>query len=154
MGTTQVSLAARWRVGMTTLKPNRISFVGVAAGAVVVAVVAGAIALVDNWVPVLSLGVLFVFAVLPIAVFWGTRYAALVAVASMLTFNFFFLPPVYTFNLADGRNWFALAVGAAEQVGLMMAACTSAELVGAVLEELSAQLDHPVDIVLVWASVR
>ncbi len=60
--------------------------------------------------PVLSLGVLFVFAVLPIAVFWGTSYAVIVAFASMLTFNFFFLPPVYTFHLRDGRNWFALAV--------------------------------------------
>ena len=95
---------------VTTHEIKRISLVGVAAGALAVAVVAGAIALFDNWVPVLSLGVLFVFAVLPIAVFWGTPYAVLVAVASMLTFNFFFLPPVYTFNLADGRNWFALAV--------------------------------------------
>ena len=83
---------------------------GVAAGAAAVALVAGAIALFDNWVPVLSLGVLFVFAVLPIAVVWGTGYAVVVAVASMLTFNFFFLPPLHTFTLADSRNWFALAV--------------------------------------------
>ena len=72
-------------------------------------VVTEAIALFDNWVPVLSLGVLFVFAVLPVAVFWGTPYGVLVAVASTLSFNFFFLPPVHTFTLADGRNWFALA---------------------------------------------
>ena len=26
----------------------------------------------------------------------------------MLAFNFFFLPPLYTFTLADSRNWFAL----------------------------------------------
>ncbi len=83
---------------------------GLVAGALAVAFVGGAIALFDNWVPVLSLGVLFVFAVLPIAVVWGTTQAVLVAVASMLTFNFFFLPPVHTFTLADGRNWFALAV--------------------------------------------
>jgi two-component system sensor histidine kinase KdpD len=37
-------------------------------------------------------------------------YAVPVAVASMLTFNFFFLPPLYTFTLADSRNWFALLV--------------------------------------------
>ena len=95
---------------MTTLKSQRISLVGLIAGACAVAAVTAAIAVIDNWVPVLSLGALFVFAVLPIAVFWGTPYAVLVAVASMLTFNFFFLPPVYTFNLRDGRNWFALAV--------------------------------------------
>ena len=60
--------------------------------------------------PVLSLGVLYVFAVLPIALFWGTVLAVPVAIASMLAFNFFFLPPLYTFTLADRQNWFALAV--------------------------------------------
>ena len=28
----------------------------------------------------------------------------------MLAFNFFFLPPLYTFTLADPSNWFSLAV--------------------------------------------
>src|SRR5262245_54729460 len=28
----------------------------------------------------------------------------------MLAFNWFFLPPKHTFTLADGENWFALAV--------------------------------------------
>jgi two-component system sensor histidine kinase KdpD len=59
---------------------------------------------------VLSLGVLYVFAVLPVAVAWGTAPAVLVAVVSMLAFNFLFLSPRYTLDLADGRNWFALAV--------------------------------------------
>ena len=74
------------------------------------AVVTAAIAVIDEFVPVLSLGVLYVFAVLPIAVFWGTLVAIPVAIASMLAFNFFFLPPVYTFTLADRQNWLALAV--------------------------------------------
>jgi two-component system sensor histidine kinase KdpD len=59
--------------------------------------------------PTLSLGVLYVFAVLPVAVLWGIRWALAVAVASMLAFNFFFLPPVHTFRLNDSANWFALA---------------------------------------------
>jgi two-component system sensor histidine kinase KdpD len=75
-----------------------------------VAVVTVAIELLDEHVPVLSLGVLYLFAVLPIALFWGTLLAVPVAFASMLAFNFFFLPPLYTFTLADRRNWFALAV--------------------------------------------
>ena len=44
------------------------------------------------------------------AVVWGRLYAIPVAVASMLAFNFFFLPPRYTFHLADEANWLALAV--------------------------------------------
>lgn len=60
--------------------------------------------------PTLSLGVLYVFAVLPVAVVWGLRYALPVAVASMLAFNWFFLPPLHTFTMREGANWFALAV--------------------------------------------
>ncbi len=75
-----------------------------------VALVTAVIALVQDYVPVLSLGVLYVFAVLPVAVLWGLWFALPVSVASMLAFNWFFLPPVYTFTLADSQNWFALAV--------------------------------------------
>ena len=59
-------------------------------------VVTVAIGLLKSFVPVLSLGVLYVFAVLPIAVAFGLIYAVLVSVASMLAFNWFFLPPVHT----------------------------------------------------------
>src|ERR1700741_3521078 len=64
----------------------------------------------DQFAPTLSLGVIYVFAVLPVAVFWGLAYALPVAVASMLAFNFFFRPPTHTFRLSDSSNWFALAV--------------------------------------------
>jgi two-component system sensor histidine kinase KdpD len=75
-----------------------------------VAVVTAAIGVFDNIAPVLSLGVLYIFAVLPVAVVWGTWVAIPVAVASMLAFNWFFLPPVHTFRLANRQDWFALAV--------------------------------------------
>ncbi len=85
---------------------------GLAVGAsvVVLVVVTVAIGLLKSFVPVLSLGVIYVFAVLPIAVAFGLVYAVLVSIASMLAFNWFFLPPVHTFTLSDSRNWFALAV--------------------------------------------
>jgi two-component system sensor histidine kinase KdpD len=84
--------------------------VGIAAGAAAVGIVSAAIAIFENFVPVLSLGVLYIFAVLPIAVFWGPALAVPVAIASMLAFNFLYLPPLYTFTLADRQNWFALTV--------------------------------------------
>ena len=77
-------------------------------GAVVL--VTGAIEVLKEHVPVLSLAVLYLLAVLPVAIFWGLGYAVGVAVASMLAFNFFFLPPLYTLTLQDSRNWFALLV--------------------------------------------
>jgi K+-sensing histidine kinase KdpD len=60
--------------------------------------------------PVLSLGVLYLFAVLPVAALWGLPYAVAVSVVSMLAFNFFFLPPTHTLSLHDSENWVALAV--------------------------------------------
>jgi two-component system sensor histidine kinase KdpD len=60
--------------------------------------------------PTLSLGVLYTPAVLATAVLFGLGYAIATAFASMVVFNFLFLPPVHTLTLADGRNWAALGV--------------------------------------------
>jgi two-component system sensor histidine kinase KdpD len=98
------------------LSVRRDLLVGVPAAAGAVVVVSAVIAVLEPHVPVLSLGVLYVFAVLPVAVLWGTPLALLVSVASMLTFNWFFLPPKHTFQLSDGANWLALAVYCATAV--------------------------------------
>jgi two-component system sensor histidine kinase KdpD len=84
--------------------------VGLLASAGAVVFVTAAIAVVKRWVPVLSLGVLYIFAVLPVAVLWGLGLATAVSIASMLAFNWFFLPPTHTFQLRDGANWAVLAV--------------------------------------------
>jgi two-component system, OmpR family, sensor histidine kinase KdpD len=84
--------------------------VGILASTGAVVVVSAAVALLKPHVPVLSLGALYVLAVLPVAIFWGTALAAVVSVASMLTFNWFFLPPYHTFHLRESQNWLALAV--------------------------------------------
>ncbi len=83
---------------------------GAVASVIAVAAVTGSIFVFREWVPVLSLGVLYVFAVLPVAIGWGLAFSLPVAVASMLTFNFFFLEPVHRFTLSDSSNWFALTV--------------------------------------------
>jgi two-component system, OmpR family, sensor histidine kinase KdpD len=73
--------------------------------------------------PDLSLGVLYVLPVIAVAVAIGAAYAVATAVASMLAFNFFFLPPVHSFTLSDSENWVALAVylGTAMVVGKLSA---------------------------------
>ena len=83
---------------------------GLVASTIAVALVTAAIEFLKPHVPVLSLGVLYIFAVLPIAVAYGLPLAIVVSTASMLAFNWFHLPPVHTFTLADSENWFALAV--------------------------------------------
>ena len=46
--------------------------------------------------------------VLAIAASWGLRYALPMSIAAAICFNFFFLPPVGTFTIADSQNWVAL----------------------------------------------
>src|SRR5689334_14402879 len=48
-------------------------------------------------------------AVLFIAMLRGSGSALLASVLAMLCFNFFFLPPVYTFTITDPQNWVALS---------------------------------------------
>jgi two-component system sensor histidine kinase KdpD len=83
---------------------------GVRTGVAGIVLVTVLIELLQSFVPVLTLGVLYVFAVLPVAVLRGSVASVAVAVVSMLAFNFFFLPPLYTFTLAEPNNWFSLAV--------------------------------------------
>src|SRR6478609_10885837 len=94
----------------STVGRVRTGFVRVVACIGALALVTGAIELLKGHVPVLSLAVLYLLAIIPVAVAWGIVYAVGMAIASMLAFNFFFLPPLYTLTIQDSRNWFALLV--------------------------------------------
>ncbi len=92
-----------------TRSPTEV-LIGVLASAGAVALVTAVIDLLKPHVPLLSLGALYLFAVLPVAVVWGIAFSVPVAIASMLAFNWFYLPPTHTFTLTDSENWLALAV--------------------------------------------
>ena len=81
---------------------------GLVAMVVAVAAVTGAIYALKQIAPVVSLGVVYLVPVLLISTFWGARLGALTAVLSAAAFNFFPLPPVGRFTIADSRNWVAL----------------------------------------------
>ncbi|HUY72479.1 MAG TPA: DUF4118 domain-containing protein [Gaiellaceae bacterium] len=89
---------------------RRIDPAGIAVSLLAVVAVTGAVFALRPFAPVLSLGVLYVFAVLPAAIGWGFAYSIAVSILSLLTFNFFFLPPVHTLALNDPENWVALTV--------------------------------------------
>jgi two-component system sensor histidine kinase KdpD len=91
---------------------------GIVASAAAIAAVSAVVLLLRPHVPVVSLGALYVLAVLPVAMLWGTALAAAVSLASMLAFNWFFLPPYHTFQLRDGANWLVLAVDLAIAVAV------------------------------------
>jgi two-component system, OmpR family, sensor histidine kinase KdpD len=58
---------------------------------------------------VVSLGVVYLIAVVGVATYWGILLGFATALASAAAFNFFHLPPVGRLTLADSRNWAALA---------------------------------------------
>jgi len=68
------------------------------------------VALLRPAAPDISLGALYVIVVMVAALLWGLAWAVAVSLASLLTFNFFILPPVHTFALEDAENWTALVV--------------------------------------------
>ena len=46
--------------------------------------------------------------ILLLAAHWGLRYAVVVSIAATACYNFYFLPPIHTFTIADPENWLAL----------------------------------------------
>jgi signal transduction histidine kinase len=75
------------------------------ASAVLVAAVTAAVALLDPHVPALGLGVLYLLAVVPLALEYGLAVAAAVSVASIVSFNYFFLPPRHSLNPGTSQQW-------------------------------------------------
>src|SRR5713101_7973432 len=50
----------------------------------------------------------FLLAILAVSAVWGMAVSVFMSVLAMLAFNYFFLPPVGTFTIADPQNWVAL----------------------------------------------
>jgi two-component system sensor histidine kinase KdpD len=74
------------------------------------AVVAGTLIVypLKSIAPVVSLGVVYLPAILLISIFWGLRLGLLASVASAVAFNYFQLPPLHRLTIADEENWIAL----------------------------------------------
>jgi two-component system sensor histidine kinase KdpD len=82
-----------------------------------VAVAAGSLALttlllypLEEIADPVSLGVLYLLAVLLVATIWGLGLGLATSVAAALAFNFFHIPPTGRFTVDDAENWVALAV--------------------------------------------
>lgn len=55
-----------------------------------------------------TIGFTFLLAILVVSAVWGLRYAIFMAILSTLVYNYFFLPPLFHFTIADPQNWVAL----------------------------------------------
>src|ERR1700693_3260176 len=52
----------------------------------------------------------FLLAILAVSAVWGMTVSVGMAILAMLSLNYFFLPPVGMFTIADPQNWVALVV--------------------------------------------
>src|SRR5262249_17638778 len=73
-----------------------------------VAVVTAILVPLNTTINSTTVGFAFLLFVLFVAIFWGSAPALLASILSMLCFNFFFLPPLYTLTIADPQNGVAL----------------------------------------------
>ncbi len=82
--------------------------IGVLAAGVLVAISTGLVYPLKQVTSVSSLGVVYLLAVVIVSAFWGAWLGVATAVLSAAAFNFFHIPPVGRFTVADSRNWIAL----------------------------------------------
>ena len=55
-----------------------------------------------------TVGFTFLLGILIISAIWGLRFAIFMALLATMAYNYFFLPPLFQFTIADPQNWIAL----------------------------------------------
>jgi signal transduction histidine kinase len=75
-----------------------------------VAVVSVAVELLDNHAPVRSLSVLYLLAIVPVALLWGTVFATVASLLSVFVFSYLYIPPRRHFDVTEPAEWYALVV--------------------------------------------
>jgi len=71
---------------------------------VAVAVALGVSEAIQPWLGIENVDLVFLTAVVGVAVRYGLRPSLVASAAASLCYNFFFLPPIYTFTIADPTN--------------------------------------------------
>jgi two-component system sensor histidine kinase KdpD len=74
-------------------------------------IVAGIVFLYRQVIPAnqTTVALSFLLAILAVSAVWGMAVSVFMSVVAVLTFNYYFLPPIGTFTIADPQNWVALA---------------------------------------------
>lgn len=94
-------------VGLSRDEQRLLGYLGALVG---VAFVSLAIAIVRTRAQIPNLIILHLFVVLALASTVGRRPAIVASVLAILSYNFFFTEPVYTFTISDPYEWLALLV--------------------------------------------
>ena len=88
-------------------RPTLYQILRFAASAAIVSVI---VLMYSKWLHVnpTTVSLTFLLAILAVSAYWGLRYAIFMAILATLGYNYFFLPPLYQFTIADPQNWVAL----------------------------------------------
>jgi len=98
--------AAEW--ARATLGPA--APIGFAAAGGSVAAAVGIGELLTHWIPLPNVSMIFLTAVLLCAARFGVRSATAAAILSFFAYDFFFIPPLYEFTIAEPQEFFALGI--------------------------------------------
>jgi two-component system sensor histidine kinase KdpD len=112
----------RWRIGLAS-GPVPFLYATLA-----VAAALGAGEVLTRLTPIPNLSMVFLLAVLVTAMSFGIWPAIYASVLSFLTYNFFFIPPIYTFTIAEPYELLALVI-------FLVVAVVSSALAGRVREQ-------------------
>jgi two-component system, OmpR family, sensor histidine kinase KdpD len=120
---------------------------GYLAGLLLVAAFTGLIALVRLPGEVSNASMLYLVAVLAVAVFYGSGPAMFAALAAFVSYNFFFVEPQYTFRVDDSDEWLTL--------GLLLISGLVTGRLAAAMRERALQAEHrEQEAVLLYDTVR
>ncbi len=92
------------------MRPLRRGLIGYLSAAVSVAIFTGFIALVREAAQVSNASMLYLVAVMGVAILFGSGPAIIAAILSFAAFNFFFIQPHYTFRVGENDEWVALGL--------------------------------------------
>jgi two-component system sensor histidine kinase KdpD len=94
-----------------------------------------------------TVGFAYLVAILFVAVRWGMVEATVGSIAAVLCFNFFFLPPIGTFTIADPQNWVAF-------VALLATSITASRLSAQIKRRTAEAQDHREEMERLYALSR
>jgi len=94
-----------WRLWLGPAFP-----LSMAASVVSVAVAVAGGELLTRWMALPNVSMIFLTAVMFCAAAFGVRSAITAAVLSFLAYDFFFIPPIYAFTIAEPQEFFALVI--------------------------------------------
>ncbi|MCL4542063.1 MAG: ATP-binding protein [Chloroflexi bacterium] len=75
-----------------------------------VGLVTALIGVVLSWHHIDTISILYLLAVLGVAIAFGSRAAVIAAVLSFLAFDWFFVPPIHEFTIDDPSEWISLTL--------------------------------------------